>query len=83
MAEAEGHRAVHFGQRGAKDFTSHRDETLRQAYIARHGSKENWGRTGVMTPGWLSCHLLWEKRILRAAAAAASTMYPDVRFRLT
>ena len=83
MAQAEGHRTVHFGQRGAEDFTIHRDEALRQAYIARHGSKENWGRTGVMTPGWLSRHLLWEKRSLRPAAAAASTMYPDVRFRLT
>ena len=36
-----------------------------------------------MTPGWLSRHILWEKRSLRAAAAAASTMCPDVRFRLT
>ena len=48
-AKAEGHRAVHFGQRGADDFTIRRDEAARQAYIARHGSKENWGRTGVMT----------------------------------
>ena len=83
MAQAEGHRTVHFGQRGASDFTIHRDEALRQAYIARHGSKENWGRTGVRTPGWLSRHLLWEKRNLRAAAAAASNMYPVVCFRLT
>ena len=83
MAQAEGHRTVHFGQRGASDFTSHRDEALRQAYIARHGCKENWGRAGVMTPGWLSRHLLWEKRSLRAAAAAASSMYSDVCFRLT
>ena len=80
-AETEGHRAVHFGQRDAGDFTIHRDEALRQAYIARHGSKENWGRTGVMTPGWLSRHLLWEKRSLPAAIAAASRMYPDVTFR--
>ena len=80
-AEAEGHRAVHFGQRGADDCTIHRDEAARQAYIARHGSKENWGRSGVMTPGWLSRYLLWEKRSLPAAIAAASRMYPDVTFR--
>ena len=79
-AEAEGHRTVHFGQHGADDFTIHRDEAARQAYIARHG-KENWGRTGVMTPGWLSRHLLWEKRSLPAAIAAASLMYPNVTFR--
>ena len=36
MAQTEGHRTVHFGQRGADDFTIHRDEAARQAYIARH-----------------------------------------------
>ena len=50
MAKAEGHRAVHFGQRGASDYTLHHDDARRQAYIARHGSREDWGRTGVMTP---------------------------------
>ena len=82
MAKAEGRRTVHFGQRGASDYTLNHDEAQRQAYIARHGKAENWGRTGVMTPGWLSRHLLWEKRSLPAAIAAASHMYDDVRFRL-
>ena len=80
-AEAEGQRTVHFGQRGADDFTINQDEAARKAYIARHGKAENWGRTGVMTLGWLSRHLLWEKRSLPAAIAAASRMYPDVTFR--
>ena len=34
-----------------------------------------------MTPGWLSRYLLWEKRSLDEAIAAASRMYPDVTFR--
>ena len=71
-AEAEGYRTVHFGQRDAGDFTIHRDEAARQAYIARHSKPENWGRTGVMTPGWLSRYLLWEKPSLDEAIAAAS-----------
>ena len=82
MAKAKGRRTVHFGQRGASDYTLNHDEAQRQAYIARRGKAENWGRTGVMTPGWLSRHLLWEKRSLPAAIAAASHMYDDVRFRL-
>ena len=60
MAKAEGHRTVHFGQRGASDYTLHHDDARRQAYIARHGSREDWGRTGVMTPGWLSRHPVGE-----------------------
>ena len=81
MAKAEGHRTVHFGQRDASAHTLHHDDARRQAYIARHG-REDWDRTGVMTPGWLSRHLLWEKRSLPAAIAAASQMYENVRFRL-
>ena len=80
-AQTEGHCTVHFGQRGADDYTIHRDEAARQAYIARHGSKENWGRTGVMTPGWLSRYLLWEKPSLDEAIAAASRKYRGVTFR--
>ena len=41
---------------------SNHEDARRQAYIARHGSREDWGRTGVMTPGWLSRHLLWHGR---------------------
>ena len=46
MARPEGQRTVHFGQRGASDFTIHRDEALCQAYIARHGNKENGAGPG-------------------------------------
>ena len=80
-AAAEGQRTVHFGQRDAGDFTIHRDEAARQAYIARHSKPENWGRTGVMTPGWLSRYLLWEKPSLDEAIAAASRKYRRVTFR--
>ena len=80
-AETKGHRAVHFGQRDAGDFTIHRDEAARKAYIARHSKPENWGWTGVMTPGWLSRYLLWEKPSLDEAIAAASRKYRGVTFR--
>ena len=80
-AETEGHRAVHFGQRDAGDFTIHRDEAARKAYIARHSKPENWGRTGVMPPGWVSRYLLWEKPSLDEAIAAASRKYRGVTFR--
>jgi hypothetical protein len=35
----------------------------RMAYLARHsGMGENWNLSGIMTPGWLSRWVLWEKR---------------------
>ena len=82
-ANVEGEKkAVHFGQKDADDYTKTKDETQRDSYIARHGSKENWGRSGVMTPGWLSRWLLWEKKTLPAAVTAASDMYRGVKFKL-
>jgi hypothetical protein len=35
----------------------------RMAYLARHSKMgENWSLSGIMTPGWLSRWVLWEKR---------------------
>ena len=77
MAKVEGERkTVHFGQRGASDYTINHDDARRASYIARHGSKEDWTTNGIMTPGWLSRYLLWEKRSLPATLAAASTIVP-------
>ena len=82
-ANVEGEKkAVHFGQKDADDYTKTKEKTQRDSYVARHGSKENWGRSGVMTLGWLSRWLLCEKKTLPAAVRAASDMYRGVNFKL-
>ena len=78
----DGRQRVHIGAEGYEDYTTHRDPARRQRYIARHRG-ENWTREGVMTPGWLSRYILWEKPSLREAVASANRMYKDVRFELT
>ena len=60
----------------------HRDEKRRRSYLSRHASREDWGRSGVMTAGWLSRYLLWEKPTLKEAVVAASKLYRDVNFAL-
>ena len=72
---------AHSGQQGASDYTINKDDARRASYLARRGSKEDWSRDGVLTPGWLSRWLLSEKRSMPQALANASTMYGDVRFR--
>ena len=80
---SDGSRATHFGARGYEDYTMHRDEKRRRLSLARHASREDWSRAGVMTAGWLRRHILWEKPTLKEAIAAANRLYPDITFTLT
>ena len=65
-----GNKTIKFGQKGASDYTIHKDRERMQRYVMRHGgrssnskssSKENWSKSGVMTPGFWSRWLLWNK----------------------
>ena len=58
-------RNIHFGQRGASDYTIHKDKERRMRYISRHAKRENqfWTHTKInlLRPSYWSRYLLWEK----------------------
>jgi hypothetical protein len=60
-------RIVHFGAAGYSDFTKHKDVDRKARYIERHRAKENWGKSGIHTPGFWSRWLLWNKPTLAAS----------------
>lgn len=60
-----GTRRVHFGARGYDDYTIHKDKERQRRYVNRHRSRENWGPTGIFTPGFWSRWILWNKPSLR------------------
>ena len=53
-----------------------------RAILRVMGRRKIGGRSGVMTPGWLSRWLLWEKKAVPAAVRAASGMHRGVKFKL-
>ena len=55
----DGKKTVHFGQAGASDMTQHKDKARKQRYIDRHKKNENWGASGVKTPGFWAKNILW------------------------
>ncbi len=61
-----GHR-VHFGADGYSDYTKHKDPDRRRRYIQRHVDNENWGITGIQTPGFWSRWLLWNEPSLKSS----------------
>ena len=58
---------IHFGQKGASDFTQHKDPDRKYRYILRHQKRENWSKSGIRSSGWWSRWLLWEKPTLAQA----------------
>lgn len=69
MAVFEDGRAVHFGLKGASDYTIHKDPERRSRYVNRHPStRENHGKSGIRTPGFWAMNLLWNKPSLSASA---------------
>ena len=66
-ASASRPKTVSFGEKGASDFTKHKDKERQQAYVARHKKKEDWGVTGVKAAGFWSANFLWNKPTLKAS----------------
>jgi len=60
-------RIVHFGAKGYEDFTTHKDEDCKDAYLARHKTNEDWN--DPYTAGALSRWILWNKPTLQASIA--------------
>lgn len=52
-------RTIPFGSKGMSDYTIHHDKERRKRYIARHNRREDWTKSGRLTAGFYSKHLLW------------------------
>lgn len=60
-------KTVKFGAAGYEDFTTHKDEARKAAYISRHKAREDWTKTGVDTAGFWSRWLLWNLPTITAS----------------
>ena len=67
-------RIVRFGQAGASDFTKNKDPERKERYLARHEAREDWTKSGILTPGFWSRWALWNKPTISESLA-------DVRVR--
>lgn len=58
-------KEVNFGREPYEDFTDHKDEDRKEAYLKRHKPRENWTGSGIKTPGFWSRWLLWNKPTIK------------------
>ena len=59
-----GHRH-NFGQKGASDFTIHKDPQRKENYIKRHRKREDWSDHN--SPAFWSKNLLWNKKTISSS----------------
>ena len=64
-ARIDGTQAVSFGQKGASDFTRHKNTDRKEAYIARHKKNEDSNKSGAKTAGFYSRWITWNKPTLK------------------
>ena len=64
-ARIDGTKTVSFGQKGASDFTKHKNTDRKERYIDRHKKNEDWNKSGAKTAGFYNKHVLWNKPTLK------------------
>ena len=77
-----GNRTVHFGARGYSDFTQGASKQQREAYLARHQKRENWGRSGIHTAGFYARWVLWNRPSVAASISDLNSKFPGITFDL-
>ena len=64
-ARIDGTKTVSFGEKGASDFTKHKNTYRKERYIDRHKKNEDWNKSGAKAAGFYSKHVLWNKPTLK------------------
>ena len=74
-----GSTTVHFGQKGAYDFTRRGTDahniTRKKSYIRRHAAHEDWTKNGLRSAGFWARWILWNKPSKRASIRDLEAKY--------
>ena len=65
QAVIDNKKTIHFGARGASDFTLNKSEERKQLYINRHRKNEDWA--DPKTAGFYAKNILWNKPTIHAS----------------
>ena len=76
----DGRKTVPFGQRGASDYTIHKDKKRKERYLARHKNDNN---NNPLYPSFYSTHLLWSKPTLTESIKDTNTRFKNIHIKLS
>ena len=79
-AVIDGKKTVPFGQKGAEDYTMHKDDLRKLRYLERHRNRDNWN--DPTSAGFYSRWLTWNKPTLQQSVADVNKRFKSVRVKL-
>ena len=72
-------KKISFGQKGASDFTMHKNEDQKNRYINRHKKNENWN--DPLTAGFFSKNILWNKTSLNESIKDTNRRFKNIEIK--
>jgi hypothetical protein len=79
QTDSNREKTVRIGQKGADDFTKTKDDAQKQRYINRHSAREDWKLSGVLSAGFWSRWLLWNRETLAASRSDVLQRFPSLK----
>lgn len=65
VRKIDSNTTIHFGDNRYEDYTMHKDESRKKAYLLRHYKNELWANPS--TAGFWSRWLLWNKKSIKSS----------------
>ena len=81
-ARIDGTKTVSFGQKGASDFTKHKNTDRKERYIDRHKAREDWNKPGAKTAGFYNKHVLWKEPTLKESIDDINKRFKNLNIKM-
>ena len=75
-ARIDGKKSIHFGAKGASDFTIHKDTERKNRYLQRHSKNEDWNNP--LTAAFYATNLLWNKETLAESIRDTNRRFKNI-----
>ena len=78
-AKIDDKKTIHFGAKLYEDYTHHKDDKIKKAYLARH---KHDNAQNPLYPSFYATNLLWNKPTLKESIVDINRKYKNINIQL-
>ena len=79
-AVIDNKKSIHFGQKGASDYTQHKNPERKKLYENRHKKNENWNDPS--TAGFYAKNILWNKPTITESVKDTNKRFKNISIKM-